>query len=86
MTLDEEVQFAAQIISDAKRTIICEPHRVDEIQEVVDRADVAGIVTVRGSRACPPGQVMVIDEQAMQADLNQAAQRPIRLHAPEWRP
>ncbi|MFE9850312.1 hypothetical protein ACFYPN_16080 [Streptomyces sp. NPDC005576] len=79
MTPDEEVRFFAQIIGDARRTIICEPHLVDEIREVVDRAKMAGILTVKTSLACPPGQLVVIDEQAMEAEMNQAASQTIRL-------
>ncbi|MEI5032427.1 hypothetical protein RB201_04300 [Streptomyces sp. S1A(2023)] len=75
----EVARFFAQIIGDAKRTILCEPHRVDEIREAVDRADVAGTLTVQASAACPPGNLLVIDDQALEASFRQAASRPIHL-------
>lgn len=78
MTPDEEARFFAQIIGDAQRTILCEPHRVDEIREAVARFGMAGIVTVKSSRVCPVGKLLVLDEQAMEASLRQAASRPIR--------
>ncbi|MEU8623292.1 hypothetical protein [Streptomyces sp. NPDC048669] len=80
MTLEEECRFFTQIIGDAKRTIICEQHRLDEIRKAVDRSDAAGILTVKTSPACPSGQLLVIDEQAAEASFNQVASRPIRFH------
>ena len=80
MSADEEFRFFAQIIGNAQRTILCEPHRVDEIQDVVNRQGMAGILTVKASRVCPPGKLLVIDEQAMEASFRQAASRPIRFH------
>lgn len=78
MTPDEEASFSAQIIGDAKRTVLCEPHRVDEIREAVERLGMAGILTVKASQVCPKGKLLVIDEQAMEASARQAASRPIR--------
>ncbi|WP_411095965.1 hypothetical protein [Streptomyces sp. 020-2-3H-GM] len=78
MTPEEEFRFFAQIIGDAQRTVLCEPHRVAEIQEAVNRLGMAGIVTVKASQACPVGKLLVIDEQALEASARQAASRPIR--------
>ncbi|MFE5958909.1 hypothetical protein [Streptomyces rubiginosohelvolus] len=78
MTPDEMTRFFAQIIGDAKRTVLCEPHRVDEIRGAVDRMGAAGILTVKASRVCPEGKLLVIDEQAMEASYHQAASKPIR--------
>ncbi|WP_432077807.1 hypothetical protein [Streptomyces sp. YPW6] len=80
MTPEEEVRFFAQIIGDARRTVLCEPHRVAEVQDVVNRLGMAGIVTVQASRVCPEGKLLVIDEQAMEAACRQGASRPIRFH------
>ncbi|MFI2081460.1 hypothetical protein ACH43Y_14070 [Streptomyces rubiginosohelvolus] len=80
VTPEEEFRFFAQIIGDAQRTILCEPHRVAEIQDVVNRQGMAGIVTVKASRVCPEGKLLVLDEQAMEASCRQAVSRPIRLH------
>lgn len=80
MTPEEEARFFAQIIGDAQRTILCEPHRVDEIRGAVDRMGAAGILTVKASQVCPEGKLLVLDEQAMEASLRQAASRPIWFH------
>ncbi|WP_434744804.1 hypothetical protein [Streptomyces sp. A-14] len=80
MTPDEEACFYAQIIGDAQRTVLCEPHRVAEIQEAVNQLGMAGIVTVKASRVCPEGKFLVLDEQALEASARQAASRPIRFH------
>ncbi|MFF0055659.1 hypothetical protein ACFYRI_14840 [Streptomyces microflavus] len=80
MTPEEEARFFAQIIGDARRTILCEPHRVDEIQEAVNRMGMAGILTVKASPVCPEGKLLVIDEQALEASARQAASRPIRFY------
>ena len=79
MTPDEEARFFAQIIGDAKRTVLCEPHQVDEIRGAVDRMGAADILTVKASQICPVGKLLVLDEQAMEASARQAASRPIRL-------
>ncbi|MGQ4733452.1 hypothetical protein ACUN3E_38060 [Streptomyces sp. Ju416(a)] len=80
MTPEEEFRFFAQIIGDAQRTVPCEPHRVAEIQEAVNRLGMAGIVTVKASQVCPEGKLLVIDEQALEASYRQTASRPIRFH------
>ena len=36
MNVEEEIRFWAQIQGDAQRTVICEPHRVDEIRAAVE--------------------------------------------------
>lgn len=73
MTADEEDRFFAQIIGDAKRTVLCEPHRVAEVREAVERLGMAGILTLKASRVCPAGKLLVIDEQALEASARQAA-------------
>lgn len=80
MTPDEEARFFAQIIGDAKRTVLCEPHRVEEIRKAVDRMGMGGILTVKSSPVCPEGKLLVIDEQALEASARQAASRPIRFY------
>lgn len=67
--------FWAQIQGDAKRTVICEPHRAAEIRDALDERGYSHIVTVRASAACPEGQLIVIDEAAMEASERQLFQR-----------
>ncbi|MEV7975414.1 hypothetical protein [Streptomyces sp. NPDC086519] len=74
--------FWAQIAGDAKRTILCEPHRVDEIQAAIDEHGYDHL-TLRASPYCPPGQLLVIDDAAVEASERQLIQRlrkGIRFH------
>jgi hypothetical protein len=70
-----ELVFWEQIKGDAKRVILCEPDRVDEIRAAVEERRCEAILTVRGSEHCPPGQLIVIDQGALEAVSRQAAQR-----------
>jgi hypothetical protein len=67
--------FWMQIQGDAKRTVICEPHRVDEIRAAIDKRGYSSTITVRASTACPEGQLIVLDEAAMEASQRQMFQR-----------
>ena len=74
----DNLRFTAQILGDSRRTLLCEPSRIAEVQAIVDERDLAGIYTVRGSRACPQGKIIVIDDPAMEASSNATAQRAAR--------
>lgn len=73
-----DIRFYEQIVGDAKRTIICQPSMLDAIREVVEARGVGHVYTVRASLACPDGKLLVLDEQAMEASFQQAAQRGLR--------
>ncbi|MFI6854499.1 hypothetical protein [Streptomyces sp. NPDC050416] len=66
--------FWAQIEGDANRTVLCEPGRFDEIQAVIDERGYDHI-TLRASPCCPPGQLLIIDDGAVEAGFRQAVQR-----------
>lgn len=78
MTVEEEIRFFAQTIGDAQRTLLCEPGRVDEIRAAVEAQGLGATITVRGSVGCPPGRLLLIDEPALQASMNQTMQRAAR--------
>ena len=85
MTLNplDEIRFLMQTHADAQRTLLCEPHQERAVQAAVDQLEVAGVFTVKPSPACPPGRILVLDEQAMEASWRQTVQRAghgIRLH------
>lgn len=85
MTLDalDEIRFLMQTTVDAQRTLLCEPDRVHAVQTAVDQLGAANTFTVKTSPACPPGKILVLDEQAMEASWRQAVQRAghdIRMH------
>ena len=66
--------FWAQVEGDAARTILCEPHRVDEIQAAIDERGYTHL-TLRASPYCPAGKLLVIDHSAMEASWRQTVQQ-----------
>lgn len=75
--LVNDVRFWDQIQGDAKRTVLCEPHRVDEIQAAVEERGLSHL-TVRASPFCPAGKLLVLDDSAMEASWRQTVQRAAR--------
>lgn len=73
--LVNDLRFWDQIQGDAKRTALCEPHRAEEIQAAIDERGYSDTITVRASAACPEGQLIVLDEAAMEASQRQLFQR-----------
>lgn len=72
------IRFDAIVREESKRVIYCEPHRHAQIQAAVDGARANRWLTVRASRFCPEGKLLVVDEQTIEAGMNEAIQRPIR--------
>ena len=71
---DDEA-FWAQVQGDAKRTVLCEPYRADEVRAAVEARGYGDVLTVLASPYCPEGKLLVIDEGAMEASGRQALQR-----------
>ena len=83
MTPEEELALIAQEQGDAKRTLICEPERAEEVRAAVARMGRSHLYTVSASPACPAGKILILDDQALQASMNQTflrAAKNIRLH------
>lgn len=59
----------------ARRTILCEPHREHQIRAAVDQAGAADIFTVRASPACPEGQLLLIPEDFIDTAQRAALER-----------
>lgn len=76
MSAEDDERFWAQIRGDAKRTVLCEQHRLDEIQAVVEERGLGDILTVRGSAFCSEGTLLIIDEGGIEALCRQIVQRP----------
>jgi hypothetical protein len=76
MTMDalDEIRFLMQTHADAQRTLLCEPDRVHAVRAAVDQAGAASIFTVKSSPVCPPGRILVLDEQALEASWQQTVQ------------
>jgi hypothetical protein len=69
------IRFHEIARQEAKRTILCEPHREYQIRAAIDQAGAADILTVRASPACPEGQLLILDAGALDASWNEWAQR-----------
>lgn len=67
--------FWRQIEGDAKRTVLCEPHRLDEIRVAVEQRGFTDVITVRASPFCPEGRLLVIDDSAIEASWRQSVQQ-----------
>lgn len=78
MTLEEEIRFYVQTIGDAQRTLICEPHREEQVLAAVESQGLAAILTVEASHACPAGRLLIIDTPGLQAAMNQDFRRAAR--------
>ncbi|MFZ3473075.1 hypothetical protein ACODT3_10925 [Streptomyces sp. 4.24] len=64
-----DVRFYEQVLLDARRTIVCPPDLAAGVQAAVEQYGAADLFTVRASPACPEGRLLLIDEQAMEADF-----------------
>ncbi|MER5608359.1 hypothetical protein AB0F93_00185 [Micromonospora tulbaghiae] len=73
-----DVAFARIVRAEAKRTVLVDADGVDRIRWHVDQAGLGDMITVVESRFVPPGQAYVLDAQAVDAAVNEAAAR--------WRP
>lgn len=69
-----EVRFWAQVIGDAKRTVVCNPDLESRIKGWVDARGMGGIIKVEPSPHAPMDRVFVIDEQAIAAAKNRPFQ------------
>lgn len=70
----DDDRFWQQIEGDAKRTILCEPHRLDAVQAAVEQRGFSKTVTVRASPFCPEGKLLVLDDSALEASWRQMIQ------------
>lgn len=69
MTLDD-VRFWLQMVNDSKRTILCPPDLESRVKGMVDAYGLSGTITVHAHPHIPENQMFIMDEQAIQAELN----------------
>ena len=70
----DAIRFHELARQEARRTILCEPHREHQIRAAVDQLGAADVLTVRASPACPEGRLLVVDEGAIEASLRESLQ------------
>lgn len=61
-----EVKFWAQVVNDAKRTVLCAPDLESRIKGLVDARGMGGIITVKASPAVPGDRLYVVDGSVLQ--------------------
>jgi hypothetical protein len=71
----DEIRFLMQAHADSQRTLMCTPDQAPAVQAAVDQLGVGGTFTVKASPVCPPGKILVLDEQALEASWRQTIQR-----------
>lgn len=77
-----ELRFLEIAREEARRTIHCEPHRVDEIRAYIDQHGAGDYLTVVASPVCPAGQILIFDDNAIAAAHEEFLQR---LKRQPWR-
>src|SRR5690348_17024114 len=65
MSVWDEVRFWAQVIGDARRTIVCSPELESRLKMSIAARGLDGIYTVEVSRFVPDNRVIIIDQQAI---------------------
>lgn len=54
-----------------KRTVLCGPEAEDAVRSAVDRYGLAGMFKVQASDVIPAGQVVVVNEHAIEANMRE---------------
>lgn len=70
----EDLQFWQQVLTDARRTMVCSPDVEARIKGLLAAEGMQDMVEVIVSPVCPPGQVIIIDKNALEAANRQAIQ------------
>jgi hypothetical protein len=60
------LRAALQTIEDMKRTIVCPPELEQQVKDVVEGLALGGVMKVWPMVSCPPGKILIINEQALQ--------------------
>ena len=74
-----EVRFWAQVVGDARRTIICPPDLESRIKGWLSARDLLGFHTVEVNEYMPADRIFVVDQGALDAYMAQAMGRPVHL-------
>ena len=77
-----DLRSAMIAINEARRTLYVNPADEPHAERTTIDLGVAGLITIITCDELPAGTMYVIDEQAMQAQLREIMQRPIKF---DWR-
>jgi len=68
-----DVRFWMQVLTDARRTVLCSPENESRCKGYVDARGLAGQFTVIASPIVSDDHLIIVDEQALEATTNKAA-------------
>jgi hypothetical protein len=73
----DNVKFWNIVLAEAGRTIVCSGEQEDQIRRLVDESCMAGFLKVQSSPVVNSGEIYVVDENAVQAMINESLARPV---------
>jgi hypothetical protein len=73
-----EVRFWAQIIGDARRTIMCSPDNESRIKCWIDARGMSGVLTVEATPFVADDTIYVLDVQAANAAMERRALQDLK--------
>lgn len=79
-----EVRFWAMVGEIQRRTLVCSPELESRVKGWIDARGLGGTFTVKVSTVVPDDRILVIDEAAGQAYLNQTIQSWARNPFPRY--
>lgn len=71
----DTIRFWDQVVQDSRRTLLVSPELESRAVEMVKARDLAHVVTVKANPHLPEGNVYLVDEQAIEADLRRTLQQ-----------
>lgn len=77
-----EIRFWAQIVGDARRTIVCSPDLESRVKGWLSARGLDRIHTVEVNQYMPTDKIFIVDSGAFNAYMAQAMNRPIRVTPP----
>jgi hypothetical protein len=80
-----DTEFAEIWRAESERTIMCHPDRAVELRWRIDQAGADDVLTVVENPAIPPGDIYIIDHNAIEAGMRESlAARPVFNFAPAF--
>lgn len=65
-----DMRFWVQVLRDSRRTVMCSPDLESRVKTRLSTFGLDGMFTVKVNRYLPDDMMLVIDEQAIQAEQN----------------
>jgi hypothetical protein len=69
-----DLKFWSMAVNASKRTIYCQPEWESRVKTMIDTYGLTGVYKVVVSRFVPESQILIGDEDAMEASFRQAMQ------------